>query len=367
MTDADTKSRGTYWTTSRLLIAVLLLLVIGPSMLYAGRRLRVAYHVSQYQTDTDYYGFEFTPLDPLARFNDVDVRVDQTLIVDGGPPPHAIPSLTDPDVIAIGAMEDMAPDDRVVVVSMNGETRAYPIAILARHEIVNDTMHDSAFAVIFCPLCDSVSVCDRSIDGVVHEFRVSGLLMHSNVLAYDRADGGVWSQVAGMEAVCGSSSGSTLRHFDDWSIMSFETAVAEFPNATIMSFDTGHDRNYDMKAYANYLSNDDLIEAFTPAITPDGYLNKTPVIGIKSGDDVRAYVVNSIANGNDGHLVDTLSNGERIELAATVDGRVDIIEAPGDAIVMHTYWFAWRAFHPATAVIGTLPATPAVATSRPDA
>ncbi len=45
---------------------------------------------------------------------------------------------------AIGQME---PLERVMGVSINGESRAYPLNLLSRHEIVNDTVGGKAIAV----------------------------------------------------------------------------------------------------------------------------------------------------------------------------------------------------------------------------
>ena len=41
----------------------------------------------------------------------------------------------------------MTPSERVIGVSINGESRAYPLNLLSRHEIVNDTVGGKAIAV----------------------------------------------------------------------------------------------------------------------------------------------------------------------------------------------------------------------------
>ena len=45
------------------------------------------------------------------------------------------------------AMAQMGPNERVIGVSINGESRAYPLNLLSRHEIVNDTVGGKAIAV----------------------------------------------------------------------------------------------------------------------------------------------------------------------------------------------------------------------------
>ena len=34
-------------------------------------------------------------------------------------------------------------------------------------------------------------------------------------------------------------------------------------------------------------------------------------------------------------------------------GVVSVIETPGDSAIVHTFWFAWHAFHPDTEVYGS--------------
>ena len=66
------------------------------------------------------------------------------------------------------------------MVGVDGEWRAYPIQILIWHEIVNDTIADVPVAVTFCSLCHTAIAFDRTVDGQVLDFGVSGNLRHSD-------------------------------------------------------------------------------------------------------------------------------------------------------------------------------------------
>ena len=60
----------------------------------------------------------------------------------------AIPAILDPQFIsAAEAVSQMKPSERVIGVSINGEHRAYPLNLLGRHEIVNDTVGGKPVAV----------------------------------------------------------------------------------------------------------------------------------------------------------------------------------------------------------------------------
>lgn len=52
-----------------------------------------------------------------------------------------IPAILEPKFISASeALSQMAPDERVLGLSINGDQRAYPLNLLSRHEIVNDTV-----------------------------------------------------------------------------------------------------------------------------------------------------------------------------------------------------------------------------------
>ena len=59
-----------------------------------------------------------------------------------------IPANLDPEfVTAAEADEQMNPDEQILGVSINGESRAYSIPMLSRHEIVNDVVGGVPIAV----------------------------------------------------------------------------------------------------------------------------------------------------------------------------------------------------------------------------
>lgn len=56
-------------------------------------------------------------------------------------PPDGIPALTKPPMYdATSADEEYSPGEMVIGVEYNGDARAFPVDVLSRHEIVNDTI-----------------------------------------------------------------------------------------------------------------------------------------------------------------------------------------------------------------------------------
>ncbi len=279
--------------------------------------------------------------DALAQFNTKDLTIPRDQIRSGGPPKDGIPSLTDPKTATV---EDAkyADGDRMVVVTVGDATRAYPIKVLNWHEAINDKLGEVPIAVIYCPLCDSVSVVDRRMGDATLEFGISGLLYNSNVLLYDRKHNALWSQV-GLEAVSGPHAGESLKHLP-WSITTFERLKKTHPKASVVTTETGHRRDYARNPYARYFATDRLM--FPVAQHDHRLKHKDPVVGVQVGDHTKAYPVDRIVKAG-GKVIDRLGD-HKITLKADDAGNVAVIEAPAEARTVHTFWFAWVAFHPKT-------------------
>lgn len=59
-----------------------------------------------------------------------------------------IPAILDPLFVSAGeANEWMEPDEQVLGLTINGDTRAYSVRMLSRHEIVNDVVGGVPVAV----------------------------------------------------------------------------------------------------------------------------------------------------------------------------------------------------------------------------
>ena len=125
------------------------------------------------------------------------IPVDE--ILPGGPPRDGIPAIDNPVFMDAQKATFLSEDDRVIGIARHGITRAYPIAILNWHEIVNDRIGQESIVVTYCPLCGTGMVFAA---GSALSFGVSGLLYNSDVLMYDRQTDSLWSQLK-MEAVSG--------------------------------------------------------------------------------------------------------------------------------------------------------------------
>lgn len=268
----------------------------------------------------------------------------------GGLGKDGVPAITDPAIVAIADAEAWPEDARIVGVEINGETRGYPLAILNWHECINDTLGGVPIAVTFCPLCDSVSVVDRRLPGRSEpvEFGISGMLTNSNLLLYDRVDDSLWSQVK-LEAISGPNVGRSLDHLTGWEISRWNQWRAEHPEATVVqpTLAPEHQRDYSAEHFTAYIETDRLM---FPIVRDDDRLpRKTKVVGVRQGDETRAWPIAWIAAQSGGRVSEAWGGGT-VELQADAGGGVEVVAVPHGAAAVHTFWFAWAAFHPHTSL-----------------
>lgn len=125
-------------------------------------------------------------------------------------PPDAIRSIDAPGMESLAEAETwLAETSPVIAIEINGDARAYPLAILVFHEIANDVVGETPVAVTYCPLCNSSIVFDRRMPGTVLDFGVSGNLRNSDLIMFDRQTESWWQQFTG-ESVVGEFAGQLL-------------------------------------------------------------------------------------------------------------------------------------------------------------
>ena len=149
--------------------------------------------------------------------------------------------------------QDEAPeylqDDDPVVVFRSGEVaRAYPLAVLTAHEIVNDSVNGVPVAVTFCPLCNSAVVFSRLVEGQELTFGVSGFLYNSDLVMYDHQTESWWQQFTGIGLV-GEYAGAKLAFLPS-QILSWEEFRKAYPGGQVLDGPRGN--GYMTLPYAGY-------------------------------------------------------------------------------------------------------------------
>jgi len=266
----------------------------------------------------------------------------------GGPPRDGIPALDHPKVLS--AEQARWPEDALVLgVERGGEARAYPVAILDWHELVNDTVGGEPLLISYCPLCGTGMVFDRRVSGQVHSFGVSGLLYQSDVLMYDHETDSLWSQISS-EAISGPSRGQHLRLLRSQMARWGQWKRAH-PHTTVLSRQTGYRRDYGRSPYGRYAESP--LVHFPVHFDPR-YHPKTPTLGLAAPDGrARAYPANELERA--GGSVKERFAGKSVQVTWDAHDRVFDVKAPQSIAVVQGYWFAWSAFHPNSSVFVATP------------
>lgn len=206
-------------------------------------------------------------------------------IIDGGVSRDGIPALTSPTVISASEATYLLPNDRVLGFVANGEARAYPFPILWWHEIVNDAVGGEEILITYCPLTGSGIAFDPAPAGQSFNYGVSGLLFFNNLMMFDRTTGSLWPQMF-HGAGCGDLVGTdlTLKPIVE---TTWEKWKELHPNTTVLSDETGFNRDYGLYPYGNYRQFE--TPPFFPQAIDTRRPPKEPVLGVFEGSQRVAY------------------------------------------------------------------------------
>lgn len=274
-----------------------------------------------YEPHPDYAAFKrelYGRIDPRMRLFfpagvAASIRLDE--IDWGGVRVNGIPPLDHPRVIAAADASYLKDDHIVFGVVINGEARAYPRRVLAWHEMARDRLGGVEIAVVYCTLCGTVIPYERHIGGRAFTFGTSGLLYRSNKLMFDEETASLWSMLDGSPAV-GPLVGSGLRlkahpvvttTWGEWR--------AEHPATSVLSLDTGHERDYsEGAAYREYFATDRLMFRVPKRDTR-----------LKNKDEILGVLVPAPGGGRQAAAFDVRLLAGRRVLEAEVEGRRFVI------------------------------------------
>jgi uncharacterized protein DUF3179 len=287
--------------------------------------------------------------DSHASFNGFQVNphsVPLEEISSGGPPKDGIPALMNPQFLPGDKAEYLSPQDRVLGIQGTHQAKAYPIAILNWHEIVNDTLDGTPVVITYCPLCGTGMGFLRKVGNHILTFGVSGLLYQSDVLMYDHQTESLWSQIA-MQAVTGKYLGQDLEpiflEHTTWSAWR-----KRHPHTFVLSRETGFTRDYSRDPYEAYALTDQLM--FPPAIQNDRLSPKAWVLGVEASGKFKAYPFPALEKMGPA-FSDSFHGREYVVCWDRQARSAKVVEQQGKPLSSLTaYWFAWYAFHPDTEV-----------------
>lgn len=254
-------------------------------------------------------------------------------------PRDAIPSVENPSFDDEYAGHD---DDRVVVFESDDRPRAYPLRYLQFHEIVNDTVDGEPLAITWCPLCGSAVVYERTHEGMILEFGVSGKLADDDLVMYDRETESEWKQSSGIcidgpladgELVVRPAPIITWAEFGN----SYPDGVVLQPPGGVSEAastdSTPREIDYDGTPYQSYFEgggyglNAHVGEGDQREWSRDDIGPKTVVLGVQIGSDVVGFPLPTVRDS--GGVVKATAGGRDIVVFATDDDGIHGYVDPG--------------------------------------
>lgn len=327
----------------------------------------------------------------------------------------AIPALSGPLYVTLEEASTYYSDDvPLVQVNVAGDVRGFPLEIMTWHEIVNDTIGGVPVVVTFCPLCNTAIAFESQIGEEVFKFGVSGLLRNSDLVMYDRNSESLWQQSSG-RALVGAMVGARLKYVGA-SVVSLGQLRDAYPDALVMSRETGWFREYGQNPYRGYddperggpysffFDRESVDERLPPAERvvsiegPSGaaiayawsHLQAEGVVQDSfDGIELVVFWTPGVRSAlDDGFIARSRDVGTTAVFESTLDGRAltfapnpndpagqTFIDAESGSVwdifgravegelagsqltrVIHSdhFWFAWQAFHPDTEVVAVV-------------
>ena len=222
------------------------------------------------------------------RRDKMKIRLEE--ITWGGVRKDGIPSLDNPRLMNASEASYMRKGDLIFGVSINGDTRAYPLRIMGWHEMFNEVIGGVPVALAYCTLCGSGILFETKVRGRSKPliFGSSGFLYRSNKLMFDRATHSLWNQFTG-KPVSGRLVGSGIElQQRPVVITTWEDWLRDNPKTRILSLQTGHRRDYGSGVvYRDYFASDGLM--FPTNVDQRQHRQKDYVFGIREFGGAKAW------------------------------------------------------------------------------
>ncbi|NOT49784.1 MAG: DUF3179 domain-containing protein [Chitinophagaceae bacterium] len=280
----------------------------------------------------------------------------------------------------VAAADNKIPSDKLVLgVTINGQSKAYPIEIIGYHHQVQDTIGGEEVIVTYCTVCRTGRVFSPMVKGKKESFRLVGM-DHFNAMFEDKKTKSWWRQATG-EAVAGKLKGETLKEIPSQQ-MRLSAWLRRNPSSFILQPDPAFQKQYD------HLNGFDLgiLNSGLEKRDSGSWKSKSWVIGVEYNNISKAYDWNDLVKQrviNDSlpglpiviaiepdnasfHVWNRSINGQTFRFIADSTGLRDIttnmpcdydgrVFGVGSSYQLlkpvqasQEFWHSWETFHPGT-------------------
>lgn len=176
-------------------------------------------------------------------------------------------AITEPEFAPVNDIDWLPSTTPVIVVEKGGIARAYPLAVLLYHQVVNDTLAGIPIAVTFCPMCNSAIVYRRRVSDTVLNFGVSGKVRNSGFIMWDDQTESWWQQFTG-KAIMGDYTGTMLDIVPS-KVVSLAMFAEYYPDGEVLTGDSRQPWMSYGTLYEDFIGYDSRSEPFFYEGVPD--------------------------------------------------------------------------------------------------
>jgi hypothetical protein len=164
-------------------------------------------------------------------------------------PPGEMPSALEATLVPADRHSDRPDEfDQVIGLVVDSQPRAYPIGLLDRVEVVDDSAADRPLVVTRCALTGIVAVYERRVGQQTLSFENSGALWRDTLVMRDRETGTYWTVATG-RALSGPLAGERLEAVPA-QVTRMEFWNREYPNSLYLDLDRTTVVPFTMRLYA---------------------------------------------------------------------------------------------------------------------
>ncbi len=197
----------------------------------------------------------------------------------------------------------------VVGVEFNGESKAFPIEVIAYHHQVQDKIGGVPVLVTYCSVCRTARVYSPVINGKAEHFRLVGM-DHFNAMFEDATTKTWWRQSTG-EAIAGELKGEALRELPSHQ-MTLSAWLQLHDQSLIMQPDKNFANKYDeLKGFG-----DGSLKSSLEGRDTASWQKKSWIVGIVHNGLARAYDWNDLQKLK---IINDTLNGDSITLVLNSD------------------------------------------------
>ena len=234
--------------------------------------------------------------------------------IQGTPDKSMFADIENPTFLAVSKENKIKGSDTVASFHVGEDYRAYPLKYINYHHIVNDKFDKTPVLISYCGICNSAAAYSPIVKGKTLTFGVLGVLLHNDLVMYDKQTDSWWIQITG-EAFTGKYKDTKL------------TLLPGMELVTYADFKKAHSNGKVLQPVAQYTN---LYEQFDPAQFYEGEpeeggsesVNRDQVVGIEVRGKAKAYKIDDVKKEN--IINDKLNGWSLLIISDPKDGGVRI-------------------------------------------